>query len=200
MLNITLVRHGEAEGNTQQRFLGVTDDPLTARGIEQVESTAERLGKFDFVYSSPLQRAYRTAQIIADGRYQKEIFRIDELKERNFGIFENMTIPEMEKINLPVRQAWTADLVGFRIPEGESMEDLRSRAACATERILQGHTAAVQGMIDEEILIVSHLNTLRMILVSLLDLPITDGQKFFISNAGIVRLNVSVQRTELVFE
>lgn len=200
MLNITLVRHGEAEGNTQQRFLGVTDAPLTARGIEQAESTANRLGKFDFIYSSPLQRAYRTAQIIVDGRYQKEIFQIDELKERNFGIFENMTIPEMEKINLPVRQAWTADLVGFRIPEGESMEDLRLRAACAAERILQGHTAAVQGMIDEEILIVSHLNTLRMILVSLLDLPITDGQKFFISNAGIVRLNVSVQRTELVFE
>lgn len=200
MLKITLVRHGEAEGNAQQRFLGVTDSPLTPRGIEQAERTAKRLGKFDFVYSSPLRRAYQTAQIITDGRYQKEIVRIDELKERNFGIFENMTIPEMEKFNLSARQAWTADLIGFRIPEGESMEDLRSRAAHAAEQILQRHTAAIQGECEEEILIVSHMNTLRMILVALLGLPTAAALRIFISNAGIARINVSKERTELVFE
>lgn len=198
MLKITLVRHGEAEGNAQRRFLGVTDAPLTIRGVEQVKCTAARLGEFDHVYSSPLQRAYRTAELITDGRYQKEIFIMDELKERNFGIFDNLTIEEMEGLNLSARRAWTGDLIGFRIPDGESMEDLHFRAAGVIRQILRRHDAAIRGNCDETILIVSHLNTLRMILVSLLKISVTDGQKFFISNAGIVRLNVSEERTELV--
>lgn len=123
---------------------------------------------------------------------------MDELKERNFGIFDNLTIEEMEGLNLSARRAWTGDLIGFRIPDGESMEDLHFRAAGVIRQILRRHDAAIRGNCDETILIVSHLNTLRMILVSLLKISVTDGQKFFISNAGIVRLNVSEERTELV--
>ncbi len=200
MLKITLVRHGEAEGNTQNRFLGVTDDPLTSRGVKQAERTAARLGEFDFVYSSPLRRAWRTAQIITDGRLTGEILKTEELKERNFGIFENLTIPEMERLNFAARRAWVEDLTGFRIPDGESMEDLRSRADRVMQKILRRHEAAIQGKKDEKILIVSHLNTLRMILLSLLNLPITAGQNFFISNAGVVRLYVSAERTEIFFD
>ncbi len=199
MLKITLVRHGEAEGNAQQRFLGVTDAPLTVRGTEQAKQASNRLGTFDAVYCSPLRRAQQTAHIIADGRYEKEIVTIDELKERDFGIFENMTIPEMEKRNLSARRAWTADLIGYRIPDGESMEDLRVRADKVVQQILQRHETAVRGELEEEILIVSHMNTLRMILVSMLDVPTSAGLKIFISNTGTVRLNVSAERTELVF-
>jgi len=66
MTTIYLVRHGETEANRQFRFQGCIDLPLTEDGIKQAERLAETLQDipFDHFYSSPLPRAWNTANIV----------------------------------------------------------------------------------------------------------------------------------------
>ena len=65
---IYIVRHGQTDWNIEGRNQGRTDIELNETGIKQAEETAKKLEgkKFDMVFSSPLKRAYKTAQIICD--------------------------------------------------------------------------------------------------------------------------------------
>ena len=68
MTRIVLVRHGETEWNRVERFRGRADVPLNQTGIAQAEATARRIEKgweVTAVYASPLVRALRTAEAIA---------------------------------------------------------------------------------------------------------------------------------------
>lgn len=89
-MRIYLVRHGETDWNVQDLTQGWTDIPLNAHGAAQAQSLADKIKQtgitFDAVYSSPLRRVYRTAEIATNGKYQ--IITDNRLKERNCGEFE----------------------------------------------------------------------------------------------------------------
>ncbi|XP_037093798.1 2,3-bisphosphoglycerate-dependent phosphoglycerate mutase-like [Pollicipes pollicipes] len=76
-LLLTLVRHGQSEGNRQQLIQGQSDYPLSELGVRQAEALrhhlVERGVTFDAVYSSDLQRARQ---------HQR-------LREKNYGVCEN---------------------------------------------------------------------------------------------------------------
>ena len=65
---IYIVRHGQTDWNLEGRYQGRIDIELNSKGIEQAETIREELKdiKFDKVFSSPLKRAYKTAQIITN--------------------------------------------------------------------------------------------------------------------------------------
>lgn len=92
-MNLYFVRHGQTDWNVEHRTQGWTDIPLNEIGVKQAEALRDKLDKlsqsgieFDTVYSSPLQRVRRTAEIATAGNY--EIIFDDRLKERNCGEFE----------------------------------------------------------------------------------------------------------------
>lgn len=90
MLNVYLLRHGETAWNAAGNiYCGRTDIPLTDTGIKQARLVYEQLKSvsMDAVYSSPLQRAYYTAQI-AGGR---EVVADERLIEADFGEWEGKT-------------------------------------------------------------------------------------------------------------
>jgi broad specificity phosphatase PhoE len=65
---IILVRHGQTEWNRIERFRGRYDVPLNKTGLIQAKKTAQRISlswKPVAVYTSPLSRAFRTAEEIA---------------------------------------------------------------------------------------------------------------------------------------
>ena len=94
-----VVRHGESVFNTEGRYGGIIDTPLTPKGLEQAKQLAEKLNEivFEVIITSSLTRARQTAEII------KEIFNIplvvsDEFRERNLGVYGGLTTEEiMEK-------------------------------------------------------------------------------------------------------
>ncbi len=96
MLTVYLLRHGEtfwnADGN---RYCGATDIGLTDRGIQQAHLAASLLREisFDAIYSSPLQRAFLTANI-ASGKLKEDIVIDERLTEANFGSWEGKTREE----------------------------------------------------------------------------------------------------------
>ena len=95
---IYLVRHGETEWNKAGILMGQLDSPLTKSGIEQVAGTARDLEGVDFkaVFSSDLQRAVKTAEIIKLDRGIVVQTR-KTLRERCYGRLEGSTIEEYRK-------------------------------------------------------------------------------------------------------
>ena len=84
---IYIIRHGQTDWNVEGRYAGRIDAPLNSKGIEQANVIKEELKhiKFDKVFSSPLLRAYKTAEIICGGG---NIIKDERLIERNNGGLE----------------------------------------------------------------------------------------------------------------
>lgn len=91
---IYIIRHGQTDWNVEGRNQGRTDIELNETGIKQAEKTAEKLKgeKFDFVFSSPLKRAYKTAQIVSNNH----IITNSRLIERCNGDLEGKLKSEYE--------------------------------------------------------------------------------------------------------
>ena len=100
-MELYMVRHGQTDFNKNKRLQGVIDIPLNEYGIELAEKTAEGLKDvpFDVIYSSPLSRAFQTAEIIRGDR-PVEIIPTDSLLELSFGEYEGL-ICKGEHYNLP---------------------------------------------------------------------------------------------------
>ncbi len=86
---IYLMRHGETEWNREGRLQGQSDVPLNALGLDLARKTAAGLRDvpFDAAFSSPLQRALVTAQIVVGDR-KLQVVTDDRLKEIHFGAGE----------------------------------------------------------------------------------------------------------------
>lgn len=105
MTNIYIVRHGQNEDNANGILNGHRDMPLTELGIEQAKKLAQQIKYagiiFDKVYSSPLQRAYITWEIITDTLHINKPEKLDMVIERNFGIMTGKPIKDIEKLCAP---------------------------------------------------------------------------------------------------
>ncbi len=91
--SVTLVRHGETEGNVAGRWQGRSDSSLTDRGRWQVNEAASVAPEFDAIYASPLGRAMDSAAILAAKR-SLDPTPVEGLVEMSFGSWENLTPEE----------------------------------------------------------------------------------------------------------
>ena len=66
MPKLLIVRHGQSEWNALGRWQGQADPPLTEVGENQAKKATNKLGLFDSIVASPLQRAKNTASIISE--------------------------------------------------------------------------------------------------------------------------------------
>ena len=102
MKTIYIVRHGETQWNLECRVQGHQDSPLTEKGIKQAKDLSRSFAingvNFDCAYSSPSERALKTANIII-GETKVPIHEKDELKEISFGAWEGKNNQEIKKQN-----------------------------------------------------------------------------------------------------
>lgn len=174
-MRLYLIRHGETALNAKGCYYGRTDAVLSEKGISQARYLKEILKEvsFDYIVASPLVRAYNTAQIVMEEREQK-IFGDRRLMEQDFGIFEGMTYKEIQSTYPKELDAWNEEFSTYRIPEGESFADVRSRA----EDFLRDRESK-----GEKMLIVAHKGTLGHLLAAMLKLPL-DGYWNFVFEQG----------------
>lgn len=97
-MELYIIRHGETKWNSEKRLQGRSDIELNEYGIELARITSEALKdvKFDRIYSSPLKRAYETAEILRGSR-KLDIICDDRLMEMCFGDYEGKvtdTLPD----------------------------------------------------------------------------------------------------------
>lgn len=129
-----LARHGQTVWNSERRLQGRRDSPLTATGVEHAEAIARRLdgAGADLICTSPLGRARRTAEIVAD-RLGIEVVTIEELAELDHGDFAGYTWDELEAAHPGVRALRSENRYGWAFPGGESYASARPRAIHALE-------------------------------------------------------------------
>lgn len=97
MTRILLVRHGESEWNAARRWQGQADPPLTDLGRAQAAHAARALGAIDAIFTSDLQRALVTAQVIAYALGLDEPSIDQRLRERDAGEWSGLTREEIHE-------------------------------------------------------------------------------------------------------
>lgn len=131
-----LVRHGQTDWNLQGRYQGNTDLALNATGLEQALALAEVIEgeRIQAIYSSDLQRAYRTAQAVAE-KWHLPIHSEPRLREVRLGEWEGLLFSEIQERYAQNWAAREADPLYARPVGGESVYDVASRAWPAVDEI-----------------------------------------------------------------
>jgi len=136
------VRHGETHWNVEGRFQGRLESDLTPRGEAQARTTAETVASLgvDAIVASPLRRARRSAEILADVAGLP--LTIDErLAEWDAGEWSGHLRADIEARWPEAWAAWRADPWTVGAPGGETFADLEARGRAALEPILAGPAA-----------------------------------------------------------
>ncbi|MBK9926533.1 MAG: histidine phosphatase family protein [Anaerolineales bacterium] len=157
-----LIRHGATQLSAEDRFAGAANVFLSDEGRNQVEHLSERLakGKVHAIYASPLDRSMETATIIAKYQNIKPIPK-PGIREINHGHWEGLSRQEVKDQYPEEYRAWGEDPFTFAPEGGESGITVLARALPVIREAVINHK-------DENVVIVSHKATLRLVLSSLL--------------------------------
>ena len=156
---IYIIRHGQTEQNVAHRIQGQRDFPLNETGEAQAREAGEKLAArgivFDRAYSSPLSRAYRTAEIVATW---VPVTPDDRLREMTFGPYEGGDLTNLP----PELLAFFRDPYNVLPPEGVEtppelikrlgsfLEDLRAELRDTTEMnvLVSTHAIALKAALE----------------------------------------------------
>lgn len=136
-MDIYLIRHGKTPGNVRKAYIGVTDEPVTAEGLEELRLLPP-YHQADLVYISTLKRTKMTADILFTTAEQMVI---PEFTEMDFGIFEGKNYEDLAE-NQEYRNWVEGNCIGT-CPGGDNIVDFSARAS-------QRFIALVDQAISEE--------------------------------------------------
>jgi alpha-ribazole phosphatase len=175
-MKLFLVRHGETDCNVQKRYQGQSDTELNVKGIAQAWALQHRFlsEPVDAVYTSPLLRAERTARIISAERDINIVTRRD-LMEISFGRLEGLSYQEI----LDRHPRWDAEAFDFTPYGGENMQQLAARIGTFLQAIRDEQRD------NDNVLIVAHSGSLRVMLCLLLGMDINNWWRFQSDNASV---------------
>jgi len=177
MTTFALIRHA-AHGLLGHAIVGRTPGvALSPEGLAEAEELAGRLAATPVgaIYSSPLERARQTAEVIA-ARLRLEVQIVDELNEIDFGEWTNRTLVDLHE--LEEWRRFNKFRSGSRIPKGETMVEVQGRMLQLIERLCRAHPAGT-------VALVSHGDVIKAALVHYLGAPLDLFQRIEISPASV---------------
>jgi probable phosphoglycerate mutase len=159
---LLLVRHGATTLSAEDRFAGSTDVPLSDEGRRQASRLGERLSddRIAAVYASPMRRTIETAALIAEPHKLAPVTR-PGLREIDHGHWEGLTRREVEERYRDEYLRWEQDPFTVAPAGGECGVDVMARALPVIRAIVEAHP-------DQNIVVVSHKATIRLVISSLL--------------------------------
>lgn len=187
MGDLFLVRHGETAWSRSGRHTGLTDVPLTEHGRDEARRLVPliRSHRIGAAFSSPLQRARETAELIGLHEVQVDA----DLKEWDYGGYEGVTTVEIQR----ERPGWFLFTDGVAPgPEehpGETPEQVGERA----DRVLAMADAALANT-EGCVVLVAHGHFLRVLTARRLGLPPSAGALFQLATGALCRLGTEHRR------
>ena len=159
---IYLIRHGATQLSAEDRFAGAVNVELSDEGKFQAGQLAERLAddSITAVYCSPLTRTVQTATILAS-LHHLPLIQEDGLREIHHGHWEGMRRADVESQFPEEYAAWEEDPFTFAPQGGEAGVNVIARALPVIRQIVLEHRG-------QNVIIVSHKATLRLLISSLL--------------------------------
>ncbi len=163
MTEIILARHGETEWNVEEVFRGRIDVKLNDTGIKQAELLGEYLGdlKIDAIYSSPLKRALKTAEIIA-GYHKLGVEIAPGLIDFDYGKWQGLLHQEVKAKYKELYAEWINSPDKVKMPAGESLNDVKARVIGVLDKVIAKY--------DGTIVLVSHRVVNKVLICALLGL------------------------------
>ena len=163
---IYLVRHGQVEGHEEKRYNGQINVSLTQLGTAQSGRVCACLGKTSLaaVYSSDLDRSRYCAELIAKA-HDLTVSVLEPLRELNFGEWEGRVWTELQDAYSDDWQARLQDLVNFRVPGGESLQEAADRIRPIIREIIANHPGG-------DVALVAHGGVNRIVLLDAIGAPL----------------------------
>ncbi|QMU54244.1 MAG: histidine phosphatase family protein [Nitrosopumilus sp.] len=180
MGQIIFLRHGQAKNNTERILAGRTEGiPLTEVGIEQAKHTAELLEHMNIsaIYSSPIQRAKHTAEIV--GQHNSVDVTIDDrLIELDMGKFTGMPYDEIINSHGNVFMKFYNGELEIAHNGVETFFDVKKRVLGIVNHVIESHP-------DENVVLVTHMDPIKAMLSTIVDLSSTNLFELIIANASL---------------
>ncbi|WP_409302368.1 histidine phosphatase family protein [Peribacillus sp. SCS-155] len=182
MTLLGIIRHGSTAWNKEGRAQGSSDIPLDREGLFQAEKLADRLSKenWDFIYSSDLLRAQKTAEIIGE-KLDIPVVVDQRIREAGGGQIEGTTVEERI-------QKWGDNWRDLDLGM-ETNQSVVSRGLSFINELIQRHP-------DSNVLIISHGSFIRQLLEQLVP-KLTKTERLMNTSLTKIRLTNDVWENEL---
>lgn len=179
MRKIYLVRHGQTNANKDKKYCGQTDVSLNENGVNGAKKIAKVLKDVSInqIITSDLNRALTTASYINE-YHHLDIIQNKQLREINFGDFENLTFQEISEKYPQAKAEMLDKKTEYVFPNGESISQVY-------QRVVKGYHDILSSYPDQDILIVAHGGVIRSILTSVLSGDIENYWAIEIDNTTI---------------
>jgi len=189
---ILLVRHGQTNSNVTGFYMGWSDEDLNDAGYTQVRRLSSRLASLPItsVYTSPLRRAYATAEILAEP-HQLEPRVLDELIEMRLGDWQGLHMDEIKRRWPGLWQQWKIDPSGLTMPNGESLGEVVDRAVRALRRMVAANQS-------KQTVLVAHDVIVKVLVAHVLGASNSIYRRFEINNASLSVVRVFDNSSHLV--
>lgn len=184
MNRVFLVRHGETEWSLAGKHTGRTDLPLTPAGEEAAKKLGRRLGgrPFAAVFTSPLQRARRTCELVG---YGAAAVPLPELMEWDYGRYEGLKSAEIRA----QRPDWRIFRDGC--PGGEQPADAIARVDRVILRLRESGSPAI---------VFAHGHLLRVLMARWSGLPLENAARFGLDPASLSILGLDAHTGDGIVE
>ena len=180
MGQIIFLRHGQAKNNTDRILAGRTEGvPLTDVGEQQAQHTAELLEHMNIsaIYSSPIQRAKHTAEIV--GKHNSLDVTIDDrLIELDMGKFTGMAYDEIFNDHGNVFMKFYQGDLEIAHNGVETFGQVKKRVLGIVDHVIEKHP-------DQNVVLVTHMDPIKAMLSTVVDLSPTNLFELIIANASL---------------
>ncbi len=157
-MRLILVRHGETDWNRFGKCQGISDVPLNSTGRKQARELGYSLRNENIhaIFSSDLQRAINTAECISK-YHDVEVQKDERFREMDQGDFEGLDFKYIRENYSDVLKKWREEPETVRIPGGESLTEVQSRAWLAFNNLMSKYN-------KKNIIVVAHNLTIVTLL------------------------------------
>ena len=184
--DVVLLRHGDTRLSPERRFSGIGsgDPPLSAAGRDQARRAAGSpllQGRpFTEILTSPLTRCQETAQIVADALGVSIVVDPD-LREMDFGLWEEMTFDELQDRYPEDLRRWTQSAWASPTGSSETFAAVVDRMGTVAERFASRYAGA-------SVVAVTHITPMKALVAHALGAPPSALFRMELSSACFSRI------------
>jgi broad specificity phosphatase PhoE len=192
MVELILVRHGETDWNTEKIFRGRANVALNDVGRRQAALLGDCLSgeKIDAVYAGPLQRAVRTASVIATP-HRLEVKIVESLNDLDCGEWQGLTTAQVRQKFPALYRDWLEKPERVRLPGGETLAAVRERVMPLAQELVKNYE-------EGRVVLVSHRLVHKVLICALLGLENSFIWNFQLDTGGITRFSYDGARAVLI--
>jgi len=178
--SVIFLRHGQAKNNIERILTGRTPNiPLTEKGIEQAEKTAKFLEQMNIaaIYSSPIERAKHTAEIVAQHN-SLDVTIDDRLIELDMGKFTGVPYDDIFTSHGNVFMKFYNGELEIAHNGVETFAEVKKRILSIVDHVVEKHP-------DQNVVLVTHMDPIKAMLSTVVDLTPTNLFELIIANASL---------------